>query len=146
MAPCWWSFVFLMLWNEPLDVSYSLETRPGRVSCEIAAPCPVYTAHAVRRFLFSRSHGACPLVFSFQVSWPICVWMCWTLTCGRAQRVLSSVSSGTLMTVLECWIRGKISVHELQRLLNGWNASIKVPLCRDLQARSHFWILALEKT
>ena len=41
-----------------------------------------------------------------QVSWPICIWMCWTLTCGRAQRVLSSVSSGTLMTVLECWIRG----------------------------------------
>ena len=30
-------------------------TRPGRVSCEIAAPCPVYTAHAVRRFLF-RGH------------------------------------------------------------------------------------------
>ena len=70
--------------------------------------------------------------------------MCWTLTCGRAPRVLSSVSSCTLMTVLECWIRGKSQSTSLQRLLNDWNASMKVPsveTCSPLP----FLDLALEK-
>ena len=50
---------------------------------------------------------ACPLVFNAQANWPICIWMCWTPTCGRVQVVLSSVSSGTLTTLLGSWIRGR---------------------------------------
>ena len=61
-----------------------------------------------------------------------------------APRVLSSVSSGTLMTVLECWIRGTSQSTSCSVLLNGWNASIKVPsveACSPLP----FLDLALEK-
>ena len=76
---------------------------------------------------FSKSHGACPLVFNAQANWPVCIWMCWTPTCCSVQVVLSSVSSGTLTTVSGSLIRGNITVHELHCLLNGWNASIKVP-------------------
>ena len=97
-------FVFSTLSNGAVRRFYSLEPETGRVSYEIAAPCPVYYNSRSTEVPFSRSHVACPLVFSVQVSWPICIWMCWTLMCGRAPRVLSSVSSGTLMTVLECWI------------------------------------------
>ena len=43
--------LFLTLSSEPSDVS-TPSTRPGRVYCEVAAPCPVHTAHAVRRCLF----------------------------------------------------------------------------------------------
>ena len=56
---------------------------------------------------FSKSHVTCPLVFNAQANWPICFWMCWTPTCGRVQVVPSSVSSGTLTTVLGSLIRGK---------------------------------------
>ena len=70
-----------------------------------------------------------------QVSWPICIWLCWTFTCGRVQWVLSSVSSSTLMTVFGVLDSRNISVHELQRLLNGWNACSPLP----------FLDLALEK-
>ena len=43
--------------------------------------------------------------------------------------------------VLDSW---KISVHELQRLLNGWNASIKVPSV-ETSSPLPFLDLALEK-
>ena len=39
---------------------------PGRVSCEDAAPCPVYTAHAVRRFLSRSDKDIVHLVLNAQ--------------------------------------------------------------------------------
>ena len=95
-------------------------TRPGRVSCEIAAPCPVYTTHTARRFLFSRSHGcACELANLYLDVLDSHVWQG---TEGALKCLFQYIDDG--FGVLDS---RRISVHELQRLLNGWSASIKVP-------------------
>ena len=64
--------------------------------------------------------------------------------CGRVLATLSSVSSVKLMTVLWSRIRGKSEANELQCLLNGWNACIKVPSI-ETTSPPPYQDLALEK-
>ena len=69
--------------------------------------------------------------------------MCGTLTCGRAPRGALKCLFGYTDDGFGVLDSRKISVHELQRLLNGWKASIKVPsveTCSPLP----FLYLALE--
>ena len=108
-------------------------TRLGRVSCEIAAPCPVYTTHAVRRFLFGGHLGLVNLYLDVLDS------HVWQGSEGALKCLFRYSDDG--FGVLDS---RKISLHELQRLLIGWNASIKMPsveTCSPLP----FLDLALEK-
>ena len=140
---CWWSLSFRRCRTSHSTFLFP-GTRPGRVSCEVAAPCPVYTAHAVRRFLFRGHMGLVHWSSVFQVSRPnlyldVLDSHVWQGPEGALECPFPYIDDG--FGVLDS---RKISVHELQCLLNGWNASIKVPsveTCSPLP----FLDLALEK-
>ena len=119
-------------------------TRSGRVSCEVAAPCPVHSSRG-RRFLF------------FEVTWSLSTDL---QSASEVANLYLDVldshvwhsSGGALKCLVLDIVDGfgvldsrKIKVHELQCLLNGWNAHIGVPPV-ETGSPIAFLDLAMEKT
>ena len=92
-------------------------TRPGRVSCEVAAPYMGLVHWSSMRKRIGQSVSACVGLHVWQSSGGGLKCLFWYIDNGFG--VLDSRT---------------ITVHELQCLLNGWNASIKVPPSRPSAA------------